>query len=52
MSEAKIAPRRIAWKDLQEELPKKGRFRTVYLNAGMILFILLCVADTIVNLFL
>ena len=26
MSEAKTAPRRIVWKDLQEELPKKGGF--------------------------
>ena len=37
---------------LQAELPKQGRFRTVYLNAGMILFVLLCIADTIANLFL
>ena len=44
--------RKLVFKPAEEELPKKGRFRTVYLNAGMILFVLLCIADTIANLFL
>ena len=44
--------RKLMFKPAEEELPKKGRFQTVYLNAGMILFVLICIADTIANLFL
>jgi membrane protease YdiL (CAAX protease family) len=34
-----------------EELPKEKRVKTVYMNAGMLLFIILCLAATAVTLF-
>lgn len=36
---------------VENELPKKGRLKTVYLNAGMILFILFTLGMTVLNIF-
>lgn len=39
-----VNSRKVRFKEAECALPKEGRFKTVYLNTGMILFILLCLA--------
>ncbi len=34
--------KKLLWKEAAQELPKEHRFKTVYLNAGMVIYILLC----------
>ena len=43
--------KKLVWKPAQEQLPKGKCFKTVYLNVGMILFVLLCVASMVLSLF-
>ena len=42
--------KRLIWKEAQEPLPKGTALKTVYLNAGMILYMLLCTAFTVIAL--
>jgi len=44
-----IYRRRTAFAPAEAELPKGTRFKTVYGNTGMILFILCCMALIVVN---
>lgn len=44
-----IHRKRITFEPAELELPKELRFRTVYLNAGMILLVLACLALTVLN---
>ena len=46
-----IRVRKVHFEPAPSELPKKGRFKTVYLNAGMLLAILACLAEFVMNLF-
>ena len=43
--------KKLVWKLAQEQLPKGKCFKTVYLNVGMLLFVLLCVASMVLSLF-
>jgi len=43
--------RRVSFERTAMELPKDARFRTVYLNAGMIVFVLSCVALIVFSVF-
>ena len=43
---------RLVFLPAEEELPKEGRFQTVYANAGMILYALLCIGLCVASLFL
>ena len=45
-----INKRRVSFAPAELELPKESRFRTVYVNAGMILLVLSCAALIITNL--
>lgn len=38
--------RKQQWKPIDTQLPKGTAFKTVYLNAGMIIYVLICVATT------
>ena len=40
-----ILHRRVIWKEADTPLPKRTVFKTVYLNAGMVLYVLLCIAS-------
>ncbi len=42
--------RQLVWKEAAEQLPKGAGFKTVYLNVGMILYILICIATTVLAL--
>lgn len=42
--------RKQQWKSIDTQLPKGTAFRTVYLNVGMILYVLICVATTVLAL--
>lgn len=42
--------RKQQWKEIDTQLPKGTAFKTVYLNAGMILYVLICVATTVLAL--
>jgi hypothetical protein len=44
-----INKRRVSFVPAELELPKESRFRTVYVNVGMILFIIGCTALIIAN---
>lgn len=44
-----IRNRKVRFAEAEFELPKEGRFKTIYLNPGMLLFILGCLALTVVN---
>ncbi len=39
------------WKDSEEQLEKGTVFKTVYLNAGMILYVILCLVFVVISLF-
>lgn len=45
-----INRRRISYAPAELELPKESRFKTVYLNAGMLLFVLGCAAMILLSL--
>lgn len=42
--------RRLIWKQADAQLPKGSAFKTVYLNVGMVLYVLLCIAAIILSL--
>lgn len=42
---------KLVWKDAADPLPKGSHFKTVYVNAGMILFALICLGLTVLALF-
>lgn len=42
--------KKLMWKEAEAQLPKGTTAKTVYLNAGMVLYILLCVASFIIAL--
>ena len=44
-----VNSRKVRFKEAEYELPKGTRFKTVYLNTGMILFVLLCLAMFVIN---
>ena len=41
---------KLIWKEAEIPLPKKGLFKTVYVNAGMILFALVCLLLTTLSI--
>lgn len=43
--------RQLIWKEADAQLPKGSAVKTAYLNVGMVLYILLCVAAIILSLF-
>lgn len=45
-----IKVRNLTWKECEEPLPKGTVFRTVYLNAGMVVFILACLVFIVLAL--
>ena len=45
-----VRSKRVIWKDSPEQLPQGTAVKTVYLNVGMILYILICVATTVLTL--
>ena len=45
-----VRSKRAIWKDSPEQLPQGTAVKTVYLNVGMILYILICVATTVLTL--
>lgn len=42
--------RRLIWKQAPAQLPKKTAVKTVYLNVGMILYVLICIVTTVLSL--
>lgn len=47
-----LRAKRLVFLPAEEELPKEGRVQTVYANAGMILYALLCIGLCVASLFL
>lgn len=42
--------RRLIWKEADAQLPKGTAVKTVYLNVGMVLYVLLCLAAIVFSL--
>lgn len=45
-----IKSKRLTWEEAQAQLPKGTAIKTVYLNVGMVLYILLCLVSTVLSL--
>ena len=45
-----VRRKRAVWEEAENQLPKGSRFKTVYLNAGMLLYILLCLSSFVLAL--
>lgn len=45
-----VTCRRLVWKSAESPLPKGARFKAVYLNIGMILFVILCLVFMVLSL--
>lgn len=43
--------KKLVWQPAAQQLPKGSAFRTVYLNVGMILLVVLCILSTVLALF-
>ena len=43
--------KRFMWKWTEWQLPKNTAFKTIYLNAGVILFIVICLVFMVISLF-
>lgn len=43
--------RQLIWKEATAQLPKEGRLKTVYWNAGMVLYMALCMIAIVISLF-
>lgn len=46
-----IQCRKLVWKEVPAQLPKGSAFKTVYLNVGMGLFVLICLVSIVLTLF-
>ena len=42
--------RKLVWKEAEHQLPKGTGVKTVYLNVGMLLYLLLCLVTIIISL--